>query len=257
MPARSLAPTLIALLFVAAGLVVAAGLAPAGAMAARHPARHTARHTGKADQATLRDNRKCKGTGIYPNPSNLSKVEAATLCLINMARDAKGRRPLRFNADLHAVAAGQASEMVLGDYFGDDNRAGQTPLQRIVASSYPEHAARVSTAQNIGWGTGPYASPAGMVRAWMLSPPHRRIILTAGYRDIGIGVAPAAPSSVASGIRGATYTVEFGRRKPASGSATSKSATAAADPASAAMTSKSDPASAATTGHASPAGPIL
>jgi uncharacterized protein YkwD len=184
----------------------------------------------------------CANTNLRPSPANLPAVEGATLCLINELRSAHHLHPLRFNADLHAVAAGQASEMVLGDYFGDDNRAGQTPLQRIVASSYPEHAARVSTAQNIGWGTGPDATPAAMVQAWTLSPPHLRIILTAGYRDIGIGIAPAAPASVTAGAYGATYTVEFGVRrvtptprtsvsmKPSSPAKTSGSATTS-DPA--------------------------
>jgi uncharacterized protein YkwD len=155
----------------------------------------------------------CAHANLRPAPSNLAAIETATLCLINALRKADHRHSLRFNADLHTVAVGQASEMVLGDYFGDDNRAGQTPLQRIVASSYPAHAARVSTAQNIGWGTGPDATPAAMVRAWLLSPPHRKIILTKGYRDIGIGVTPATPASITAGALGATYTVEFGVRR--------------------------------------------
>jgi uncharacterized protein YkwD len=168
----------------------------------------------------------CAHTTLQPSDSNLPTVEAATLCLINALRTAHHLHALRFNADLHAVAAGQASEMVLGDYFGDDNRAGQTPLQRIVASSYPAHAARVSTAQNIGWGTGPDATPAAMVQAWTRSAPHLRIILTAGFRDIGIGVTPAAPSSVNSGQVGATYTVEFGVRRTSAPAARKTSAPA-------------------------------
>jgi uncharacterized protein YkwD len=67
-------------------------------------------------------------------------------------------------------------------------------------------------AQNIGWGTAGLATPAAMVRGWMLSPPHRRIMLTGAYRDIGVGVAPAAPASLTQGAPGATYTVEFATR---------------------------------------------
>jgi uncharacterized protein YkwD len=104
--------------------------------------------------------------------------------------------------------------MVLGDYFGDDNRSGQTPLQRIAATHYLTHAASVATAQNIGWGIGREATPAEMVAAWMASPAHRQIILTGAFRDIGVGIAPAAPAAFAEGRRGATYTVEFGARQP-------------------------------------------
>ncbi|HXN54871.1 MAG TPA: CAP domain-containing protein, partial [Myxococcales bacterium] len=89
---------------------------------------------------------------------------------------------------------------------------GLTPMQRILATPYPSHAKRVNSAQNIGWATGPFATPAAMVQAWMHSPPHREIILTARFRDMGVGVTPAAPSSLAGGLDGATYTLEFGER---------------------------------------------
>jgi uncharacterized protein YkwD len=172
----------------------------------------SSRHTSGSPTVVVTP-KACAHAKLRPSPTNIPAIEAATLCLINALRKADHRHSLRLNADLHTVAVGQASEMVLGDYFGDDNRAGQTPLQRIVDSSYPAHAARVSTAQNIGWGTGPDATPAAMVQAWLLSPPHRKIILTKGYRDIGIGVTPATPASVTAGALGATYTVEFGVRR--------------------------------------------
>jgi uncharacterized protein YkwD len=119
---------------------------------------------------------------------------------------------LRFNHPLQSVAAGQARDMVAGDYFGDDSISGLTPMQRILATPYPSHAKRVNSAQNIGWATGPLATPAAMVQAWMESPPHREIILTPRFRDVGVGVTPAAPSSLAEGLAGATYTLEFGER---------------------------------------------
>jgi uncharacterized protein YkwD len=142
----------------------------------------------------------------------VAAVEAATACLIDRARAAAALGSLRPNGDLERVAAGQSLEMVVGDYFGDETRSGATPLERIVASRYPEHAAAVSTAQNIGWATGAGATPAEMVAAWMRSPAHRAIILTGEFRDVGVGVAPAAPAALAGGRRGATYTVEFGAR---------------------------------------------
>jgi hypothetical protein len=46
----------------------------------------------------------------------------------------------------------------------------------------------------------------------MRSPPHREIILTAAFRDAGIGVAPAVPAVIGGGTGGATYAVEFGAR---------------------------------------------
>ena len=154
----------------------------------------------------------CADAKLQPTNADLAQIEATTFCLIQRVRLAARLHPLRLNRPLQGVAAGQARDMVAGDYFGDDGIAGETPIERILASPYPGGATRVESAQNIGWATGPLACPEAMVAAWMGSPPHRAIILTPGFRDIGVGVTPAAPSSLAQGLAGATYTLEFGQR---------------------------------------------
>ncbi|HLB20989.1 MAG TPA: CAP domain-containing protein [Solirubrobacteraceae bacterium] len=156
----------------------------------------------------------CAGAELAPTAHNAAAVSLATLCVMNQMRSARGLRPLRYNAPLARIAAGQAGDMVRGRYFADRSLSGRSPLARILASSYVAHLAsmRLLTAQNIGWGTGPNATPAGIVRAWMESPPHRRILLTAGYRDAGVGVSPSVPSGISAGLLGGTYAVEFGTR---------------------------------------------
>ncbi len=155
----------------------------------------------------------CRGAHLRPTRANLAAVDAATACLIDRARGAAHLHALRANGSLQRVAAKQSREMVLGDYFGDDSRSGRTPLQRIVATRYLRHTALLSTAQNIGWGTDAQATPEAIVAAWMRSPAHREIVLTDEFRDIGVGVSPAAPAALAAGRPGATYTVEFGVRQ--------------------------------------------
>lgn len=154
----------------------------------------------------------CKDTGLRPTRNDIVRVTAATLCLIDRERAAYRLGALRSNSALQQVAAGQAKAMVVGDYFGDDTPSGTTPWQRIAASPYGIGAHTVAAAQNIGWGTQRMATPEGMVSIWMHSAPHRQIVLTDGYRDIGIGVAPAAPTILTKGTPGATYTVEFAVR---------------------------------------------
>jgi uncharacterized protein YkwD len=155
----------------------------------------------------------CSGASLRPTPANIARVATATLCLIEREREAHHLGLLRSNASLRRIAASQAKEMVVGDYFGDNSLAGGTPWQRITASHYASGAHGLAAAQNIGWGTEQMATPSGMVNIWMLSPPHREIMLKSGYRDIGVGVAPAAPSSLTGGEPGATYTVEFAVRR--------------------------------------------
>jgi uncharacterized protein YkwD len=150
---------------------------------------------------------------MRPSRQNMSRVVAATLCLIEREREAYHLGLLRSNSSLQRIATSQARDMVVGDYFGDNSLAGGTPWQRIAASPYASGARRLSAAQNIGWGTAGLATPAAIVGGWMLSPPHRQIMLTGGYRDIGVGVAPAAPFRLTQGLPGATYTVELATRR--------------------------------------------
>ena len=51
-----------------------------------------------------------------------------------------------------------------------------------------------------------------MVAAWMSSPPHRKTILTPGFRNIGVGVAAVLPASLGQGRTGAVYAVELAVR---------------------------------------------
>jgi uncharacterized protein YkwD len=155
----------------------------------------------------------CGGVNLQPTRANLQRVTAATRCLIEREREAGRVGLLHSNGSLEHIAASQAKEMVIGDYFGDNSLSGSTPMQRIEVSAYASRTKSLLAAQNIGWGTGVLATPTAMVRGWMLSPPHRHIMLTGRYRDIGVGIAPAAPPRLTDGLPGATYTVEFATRK--------------------------------------------
>jgi uncharacterized protein YkwD len=154
----------------------------------------------------------CAGEHTTPNGRNSVALDNAALCLMNEIRIAHRLPELHFNALLARIAAGQARDMVRGHYFGDQSLSGQTPLSRVMASGYALNPSSVHllTAQNIGYGTGPNATPAGIVQAWMLSPPHRKIILTAAYH---VGVARSVPSGLSSRWLGGTYAVEFGTRR--------------------------------------------
>jgi uncharacterized protein YkwD len=188
--------------------VVAAFFGAANAVAA-----HSRASTPATVRAPLPVHGLCSGASLQPTPLDITRVVAATLCLIEREREASHLGLLRSNSSLQRIATSQAKDMVVGNYFGDNSLAGGTPWQRITASPYAVGARSLWAAQNIGWGTAELATPAAMVNGWMLSPPHREIMLTGGYRDIGVGVAPAAPSSLGEGLPGATYTVDFANRR--------------------------------------------
>ncbi len=149
---------------------------------------------------------------MLPVPSNLTVIDAATLCLVNRIRALHGLRGLQPNAELARVARAQVSVMVRWNYFADVRPTGQTPLALVAATRYPARAS-FSVGQNIAWGTGPNATAAHTMAAWMESPPHRAIILSGDFRDAGVAVTPSVPAAIGRGRGGATYAIVFGVRR--------------------------------------------
>jgi uncharacterized protein YkwD len=185
----------------ALGLAVAvsAGSTPAlGAPSRTHRRAHSsARHA-------------CAHAQLTPTARNLKLIRAATLCLINRERVARGERRLRPNARLRRAAQAHTNSMAFGDYFEHAGPAGQTPLARIRNAGYISSRAGYEVGENIAWGTLGLATPRAIVATWMASPGHRANILDPRYRETGIGVSPHAPVALAHGQAGAIYTQDFG-----------------------------------------------
>lgn len=194
-------------------VAAAAMLAWAGALTADAPATGAATATTAAGEtAGAASMSGCAGANLRPTAANVRTVDAATLCLVNLARSAHGLRALHANLDLSHVAAGQANSMVRRDYFADARPSGPTLLSLVAVARYPAHAADFAVGQNIAWGTGSYATPAHIVAEWLASPPHREIMLSREYRDAGAAVTPAVPAVVHASGSGATYVLELGAR---------------------------------------------
>jgi uncharacterized protein YkwD len=152
----------------------------------------------------------CADTHLVPTRSNSDRVEAATLCLVNVQRARHGERALRANADLSRSAAAHSEDMVARNYFDHTSPGGETVLDRIKASTYLPPRAGYLLGENIALGTMQLATPAAIVDSWMASPGHRANILNADFRDSGIGVVARAPRRYGRGQPGATYTQQFG-----------------------------------------------
>lgn len=146
-----------------------------------------------------------------PEPENLASVQTATMCLVNVERERYGEPALLVNTHLMTSAAGHSRDMVARDYFEHVSPTGSTLLSRARAAGFiPNDHVGFMLGENIAWGTESLATPKAIVEAWMHSAGHRANILDRSYRYSGIGVDPSAPSSVAEGQPGATYTQDFG-----------------------------------------------
>jgi uncharacterized protein YkwD len=153
----------------------------------------------------------CQNTELTPEAGNLGLVRAAVLCLINRERAENGKSPLTPSPQLEQAAEGHCAELVSDDYFAHVSPSGETPVDRIRATGYiPGPSVGYVIGENLAWGTFVLATPQAMVAAWIASPEHLANILEGQYRETGIGVTPAVPSSLAEGEPGATYAQEFG-----------------------------------------------
>jgi uncharacterized protein YkwD len=163
-----------------------------------------------SDHRAAASSASCADTKLIPAAGNLDRIEAATLCLVNVQRTRHGERALRANADLDRSAARHSQDMVAENYFDHVSPAGETLLDRIKASTYLPSRSAYVVGENIALGTLQLATPAAIVASWMRSSGHRANILNADFRDSGIGVVAKAPRRYSNGQRGATYTQQFG-----------------------------------------------
>lgn len=155
----------------------------------------------------------CAGADVAPSPETMAQSRAATLCLLNHIREAHGLHALRANLRLHEAAQRYSHAMVDHVFFDHVSPGGSTLVSRVRATAYLRPNTAWMLGENIAWGTGRLATPAETVDAWMHSAGHRRNILTARFREIGIGIAVGAPvRAVAAGQAAATYTTDFGSR---------------------------------------------
>jgi uncharacterized protein YkwD len=153
----------------------------------------------------------CADATLKPRSDNLERVRDATLCLLNAERAKRDLAPLHVNERLTNAAEAYSAKMVRERFFAHVCPEGSTLTSRLRSAKYVNKSVRdYSLGENLGWGSGSLSTPRSIVRAWMRSSGHRHSILNGRFRDIGIGVAPGAPTRVRG--RAATYTTEFGYR---------------------------------------------
>ena len=129
-----------------------------------------------------------------------SSNETQVLSLINQIRAQHGLSKLTMNSQLRAAAKSHSTDMLTNGYFEHDGptESWDTRISRF-------HKATM-VGENIAWGQGTYGTPQGLVTQWMQSPPHRAIILTPGFKRIGISLA----TGTYNGTPGATMaTADF------------------------------------------------
>jgi uncharacterized protein YkwD len=135
-------------------------------------------------------------------------VRTALRCLVNATRAQHGLPALRSSARLNAAADTFSADMVARGYFAHVTPDGRSVTDRVRATGYLGGSGDWALGEDIGWGTGSASSPASIFQAFMNSPPHRRVILSREFHEIGVGVAAGVP--VAGQGSGSTFVLDFG-----------------------------------------------
>lgn len=149
----------------------------------------------------------CAGADLVPAADNVAVVGQATLCLLNQERAANGVGPLVENPALSSASTGYSQRMVAQGFFAHESPDGGTLVDRLTAVGYLGADDASVVGENIGWGQASLATARSMVDAWMNSAGHRENLLSADYRQVGLGLALGTP---ADQTWGATYTTDFG-----------------------------------------------
>ena len=105
---------------------------------------------------------------------------------INAVRTSHGVPRLLGARALRAAALRHSQDMLARDYFAHTSPTGSTVAFRIVHSGFV-NGHRWRAGETLAWGVGARASAAATISAWLRSPTHRAIMLSPGFRWVGIG----------------------------------------------------------------------
>jgi uncharacterized protein YkwD len=144
--------------------------------------------------------------------TRLTSLEERILVELNRTRRTAGLRPLARSSGLTSAALFHSRAMVLHGFFSHESWDGSSFEERVRTRYTPQGWGRWSVGENLLFSSGGL-SGAAAVRAWLDSPPHRRNMLSATWREVGIG---AVFSPAAAGVfrGGPTWvvTMDFGYR---------------------------------------------
>ncbi len=140
------------------------------------------------------------------------ELERLLLEEINRARSRYGVSGLRPNRALAATAREHSRAMAVDGFFQHASRDGTPFWKRLEARYAPVRTGYWSVGENLAWGS-PRLGAARIVELWLESPPHRKNLLGATWREVGIGgvLALGAPG-VYAGLDVTIVTVDFGAR---------------------------------------------
>jgi uncharacterized protein YkwD len=146
---------------------------------------------------------RCASTRARPSRLAPAAARGALLCALNRVRARHGLPAFGSDRHLRRAAHGQARDMVRRHYFAHQRPGGPSLNDRLRAAGWHGNNA----GEALAWGCGPSSTARATVQAWLNSPPHRAILLSAAYSKAGIGLVARAPAGCGPG---ATWVLDTG-----------------------------------------------
>ena len=144
------------------------------------------------------------GCGGEIAPPTDASYEQQVVDLVNAERAARGLPPFKLVSGLRDAARYHATDMAQDDYFDHDTYDRSGGSLKWVCDTWSRIDAyhEAAWAENIAAG---YSTPRSAMQGWMGSDGHRDSILSASYREIGVGYGRG-------GGWGHYWVQDFGRR---------------------------------------------
>jgi uncharacterized protein YkwD len=153
----------------------------------------------------------CAAADAVPARANAAQLARAAFCLVNRERRRRGLRALRSERRLKLAAGRHARDMVARSYFAHRSPGGRDVVDRLRSAGYLRGQGAF-VGETLAWGRGAHGTPLAIVAAWMRSPPHRAVLLSRRYRQIGLAAVSGSPRGRTS--TAATYAADLAGPAP-------------------------------------------
>jgi hypothetical protein len=148
----------------------------------------------------------CSGMDTTARELGAARASRVVKCLVDGVR----AKPLRTSGKLVKAASRHANRMIQAKFFNHEDPADKSHVtERVRRTGYLQGIQGWGVGENLAWGTGVASTPAGIVRAWLNSPGHRRNIMDRRWTQTGVATVMSTPQ----GAAGATFVQLFGFRK--------------------------------------------
>jgi uncharacterized protein YkwD len=149
----------------------------------------------------------------HSHPRNISVRQArnSIVCLMNNRRQARGKGGLSSQSGLRKAAGRHSRRMTRSGCFSHRCSGEKDLAGRVSATSYLPCGCSWGVGENIAWGMRARGTPAHVVKMWMNSPSHRKILLDGSFEHVGVGLTWGTPGS--SRAQGGVFTADFGFKR--------------------------------------------